>query len=228
MDSAGTLPIESRMIPEAHSENSDSLTTQRLEAFSDGVFSIAITLLVLELAIPESRSAAPPPLADALRGLWPSYMAYLMSFVIVGIYWANHHYIFRFYKHTNHTFNLLNLAFLLSISFLPFPTAVLSRYVGIASDASTAVMFYAFGLLLPAVTFLAMWLYASQGHRLIDRNLTRDFIRHLRRQYAGSSLIYTGALVVAHWNYRIGLGICIVLTMMYLLPSQKPRMMDAE
>ncbi len=167
----------------------DALTTQRLEAFSDGVFAIAITLLVLELTIPESRSASPPPLARALAALWPSYLAYLLSFSIVGVYWANHHYIFSFYKHTDHAFNLLNIAFLMSISFLPFPTSILSRYVGIASQASTAVMFYAFGLLLPAITFLAIWLYASYKRRLIDRRLPRLFIKHLTRQYAASSIV---------------------------------------
>jgi uncharacterized membrane protein len=212
------------MSSESGRASADHLTTQRLEAFSDGVFSIAITLLVLELSIPESRSATPPPLGSALLHLWPSYIGYVLSFITVGIYWANHHSIFRFYQRTDHAFNLLNLAFLMSISFLPFPTAVLSRYVMVPGQGETAVMFYAFGLVLPAACFLAMWTYASRRHQLIDRRLPQDFIRYLSRQYMASVLIYTTALIVARYAFRVGLGICIGLTLLYLLPSKKPKL----
>ncbi|MDQ2840266.1 MAG: TMEM175 family protein, partial [Acidobacteriota bacterium] len=203
-------------------QDGDHLTTQRVEAFSDGVFSIAITLLVLELAIPESRSPSPPPLEPALIALWPSYLTYVLSFLIIGIYWANHHYIFRFYKRTNHVFNLLNILFLLTISFLPFPTAVLSRYVEIEKYATTAVMFYAFALRLPAFAFFLMWAYASSRYRLIDRRLQPRFVQHLTRQYAASIVIYAGALCAAYFSYRLGLAICIILTFLYLLPSKRP------
>ena len=201
----------------------EGLTTQRLESFSDGVFSIAITLLVLELAIPDSRSPNPPPLQPALLSLWPSYVGYILTFLIVGIYWANHHYIYRLYKQTNHAFNILNILFLMSISFLPFPTAVLSRYVGIPAQATIAVMFYAFGLLLPAVSFRIMWVYASTGYRLIDPRLAPDFITHLTKQYALSVVMYLGALGITPYSYKIGLGICICLTLLYLFPSKTPR-----
>src|SRR5579885_2843908 len=94
--------------------------TDRVEAFSDGVFAIAITLLILDIKVPPHGSS---DLLRILLGLWPAYFAYILSFVMIGIYWAQHHYIFKFIEKTNHVFNLLNLLFLLCIAFLPLPTS---------------------------------------------------------------------------------------------------------
>jgi uncharacterized membrane protein len=89
-------------------------TTQRLEAFSDGVFAIAITLLILEIRVPHvGEGAEQTSLATALFQLWPSYGAYLLSFVMIGIYWVYHHYFMRLFKRTDHNFNLLHIFFLM-------------------------------------------------------------------------------------------------------------------
>ncbi len=197
-------------------------STQRIEAFSDGVFSIAITLLVLELQLPAPHTTNALSLAGELRNLWPAYLGYVMSFIMIGIYWANHHYIFRLYRHTDHIFNLLNLFFLMCISFLPFPAAVLSQRFSHSSEAQTAVFFYAFGLFLPALGFTLMWFYGSANHRLIDKHLSHRFIRHLRVQYLSACIIYGIAMVLASYSYRIALGICVVLTLLFLFPSRSP------
>lgn len=197
-------------------------STQRIEAFSDGVFSIAITLLVLELQLPASHTTNALSLARELEGLWPAYLGYVMSFIMIGIYWANHHYIFRLYRRTDHVFNLLNLFFLMCISFLPFPASVLSQRFDHPSEAKTAVFFYAFGLLLPALGFTLMWFYGSENHRLIDRHLSWRFIRHLRTQYLSACVIYGVAMALAGQSYRIALGICVVLTLLFLFPSRAP------
>ena len=207
---------------------SESPSTQRIEAFSDGVFSIAITLLVLELQLPASAGGGVSlPLSMELARLWPAYVGYVMSFIMIGIYWANHHYIFGMYRATNHVFNLLNICFLMCISFLPFPAAVLSRRFNQSADSQTAVLFYAFGLLLPAVGFTAMWLYASRGHRLVDKRLSKSFIRHLTSQYLSACVIYIAAMVVTRWSAVSGLIICVVLTLLFLLPSRKPEYQPA-
>jgi uncharacterized membrane protein len=201
------------------------LTTARLEAFSDGVFAIAITLLILEIKIPHQAAGENHlSLAAALAAQWTAYLGYIVSFVMIGIYWVNHHYIFRFYTGTNHVFNLLNIFFLMTISFLPFPTAVLSDYLESAGDERTAVILYAFGLLLPSFAFLLMWLYASRNYRLIDRRIEPSFIRFLAFQLAGSVMIYAIAIIVAWQNYKIGLAICLGLTLLYLLPSKEPNL----
>src|SRR5215218_7528273 len=107
--------------------------TTRLEAFSDGVIAIAITLLVLEIRVPEDAESV-PALWNALRDLWPAYLGYLISFATIGIMWANHHTIFRLITRTNHYLILTNLLFLLCLAFLPAPTALLTHTLGHADE----------------------------------------------------------------------------------------------
>jgi uncharacterized membrane protein len=199
------------------------LTTQRIEAFSDGVFAIAITLLILEIKVPHDQEASGhAPLQGALLRLWPSYFAYVLSFLVIGIYWANHHYVFKLYKRTDHVFLLLNVLFLMCISFLPLPTAVLGGYILDEMNQATAVRFYALGLLLPAASWLLMWLYANKGGRLIDPHLDPEFLRGATTRYIVSVGLYVGAVLVALVNWRLSLAICVGLTLLYLLPPKRP------
>ena len=107
--------------PEEHAN------TIRLEAFSDGVFAIAITVLVLEIGVP--HVAARESLPQALRHLWPSYFGYAVSFLTIGVMWINHHAMFKDIDRQDHVLLVLNLLLLMCISFLPFPTAVVAAYV---------------------------------------------------------------------------------------------------
>jgi uncharacterized membrane protein len=142
--------------------------TERIETFSDGVFAIAITLLIIEIGVPhlEGRES----LEHALGDLWPQYGAYILSFVMIGIYWANHHAFFKLFVRTDHVFLMLNVFFLMCIAFLPFPTAVLGEYLDNADERQAAVSLYALGLLLPAFAWLTVWLYAC-WHHLTDERL---------------------------------------------------------
>src|ERR1700719_738466 len=101
--------------------------TSRIEAFSDGVFAIAITLLILEIKVPHRNQG---PLAAGLIDQWPSYVAYLLSFFFVGIIWLNHHRMFTLIKKSDDGLMLLNLLLLLGVSVVPFPTAVLAERLG--------------------------------------------------------------------------------------------------
>lgn len=142
--------------------------TQRIETFSDGVFAIAITLLILEIGVP--RLEGGESLGHALRDLWPQYGAYILSFVMIGIYWANHHALFKLFVRTDHVFLMLNVFFLMCIAFLPFPTAVLGDYLDDSGERRAAVSLYALGLLLPAFGWLSVWLYGC-WHGLTDERL---------------------------------------------------------
>ena len=193
--------------------------TERIEAFSDGVFAIAITLLILEIKVPHIEGSGLPGI---LLNLWPSYFAYVLSFVMIGIYWANHHYVFKLYQKTNHALNLLNLLFLLFIAFLPLPTEILGQYMLDKANQTTAATVYAMGLLLPAASWRLMWLYATRGHRLVDRRLDAGYLRRLTLQYTGSVALYSAAVVVSLIDFRYGLGICVGLTLLYLLPPKSP------
>lgn len=203
------------------------LSTNRIEAFSDGVFAIAITLLVLEIKVPHLEETGKSLGAELLH-LWSSYFGYVFSFIMIGIYWANHHYVFNLYKKTDHYFVLLNVFFLMLISFLPFPTAVLAEYIGGEAHRQTAIIFYAFGLFLPAFGWLLMWLYATQKHRLVDKNLAPKFISRMTKQYVLSLFLYGAAIAVSFWNGLAGLGLCVCFTFLYLLEPQKPTYIDEE
>ncbi|HMG35253.1 MAG TPA: TMEM175 family protein [Blastocatellia bacterium] len=199
------------------------LTTQRVEAFSDGVFAIAITLLILEIRVPQVHTdVTAPGLGWALFRLWPSYFGYVFSFVMIGIYWANHHYIFSLYQESDHYFVLLNVLFLMCISFLPFPTAVLAAYINDAEQRQPAVSLYTFALLLPAMSWTLMWLYASRRHRLMESNLDPTFIARLTRQYCITNLLYSCAFLLSFWFSKLSLIFCVGLSMLYLLPPRRP------
>ena len=199
--------------------------TQRIEAFSDGVFSIAITLLILEVKIPH-LGATGQSLGHALLALWPAYLTYILTFVTVGIYWANHNYIFRLYQKTDHVFNMLNVIFLMCVSFMPLPASTLGEYVLSPIHRQSAVIFYTVGLLLPGLTWLLVWLYASHDYRLIDPRLTPQYVQRMTRQYVFSTFLYLLALLASLWNPIVGLCVAAGLTGLYLLPQKPPEYRD--
>src|SRR5436190_24055036 len=123
--------------------------TTRLEAFSDGIFAIAITLLILEVRAPEAHD--PRGLWRALGAQWPSYAGYALSFLIIGIMWSNHSHIFRLIRRADHMLGMINLLLMMTIAFLPYPTAVLARNVGDAATCGPATVFYSASILLTAV-----------------------------------------------------------------------------
>jgi uncharacterized membrane protein len=194
-----------------------------LEAFSDGVFAIAITLLILEIKVPQiGLQSEPRTLFEGLVKLWPSYFGYVLSFVTIGIYWVRHHFLFMIYEKTDYWFKWLNLLFLMWISFLPFPTEVLARYMqgGSTRDERTAVAFYAIGLTL--ICWTLMWLYASYRHRLIDPRLAPQFLRHVTTHYVVSVALFCITISLSLIEPNLGLAVCVGVTLYYLLPPKPP------
>src|SRR5438876_4788386 len=111
-----------------------AMDTARLETFSDGVFAIAITLLILDVRVP----SGPDSLTHRLLHTWPEYLAYAISFLVIGIMWANHHAIFRLIERTSHSLVVANLFLLLLVAFIPFPTAVVGRSPSIAPRSQSS------------------------------------------------------------------------------------------
>ncbi|MGE5108850.1 MAG: TMEM175 family protein [Sphingobacteriales bacterium] len=198
------------------------VTTQRLEAFSDGVFAIAITLLILEIKLPNADTLKNQSLAHYLLNLWPKYFAYVFSFVIIGIYWANHHYLFKLFNRTDHGFNMLNVLFLLTIAFLPYPTAVFGEFIMEHEQQSPAVTFYAISIFLPAFFWLMIWLYASHKRKLLVPHLADSFIQFLTKQFIVTNILYFGAIIVSFFSPVASVMINVVLTLLYSLPPKKP------
>lgn len=192
--------------------------TERIEAFSDGVFAIAITVVILDVhASLGAHLAAPRSLLGAAIRLWPTYFPSVLSFLAIGIYWTNHHYAFKLFTKTNHTLNLLNLLFLLTIAFLPFPTETLGRFVRVTADQRTAAGFYSFALLLAALAWLVLWLYATKAP-LVGDDIDTRYLHRLTLHYVGSVMVYSLAVTVALVNAEIGLVLCTAFTSLYLVP----------
>jgi uncharacterized membrane protein len=135
--------------------------TGRLEAFSDGVFAIAVTLLVLDIGV---SATAGQDLGAAIRGLWPSYLAYVASFSTIGAAWLGHNAITEYLERADAAFVRLNLLLLLFVSFLPFPTRLVAEFIHQAKAERVAVTFYGIILLLSSVLLQVLWRYAVRAH----------------------------------------------------------------
>jgi uncharacterized membrane protein len=124
--------------------------TSRLEAFSDAVFAIAATLLVIDIKVPPGLSD-PARLLESLARLWPNYLSYLLSFVYLGVYWSHHFHLFSLFRRTDHIFFKINILFLMMISFLPFPTSLLAEYLHAPGETRhIAVLVYTASLFVTA------------------------------------------------------------------------------
>jgi uncharacterized membrane protein len=204
------------------------MKTDRLEMFTDGVFAIAITLLILEVKIPKHADLMEAGgLYAYLLKLWPAYLSYFMSFMVIGIYWSNIHWFFTFvFKKTNHVFNLLCLLFLMAIAFLPFTTAVLGDYILDPEYRSAAVTTYCIGFFLPIPMSLIGALYAFKNKRLIDPRLSKSFLnKQLLKFVAG--MVFLGIAIAFSFHYPwVSMGIVIANILLYLLPPDNPEYDD--
>lgn len=185
--------------------------TSRIEAFSDGMFAIAITLLILEVKVP----TAPGQLAAALVRQWPSYLAFLLSFAYIGIMWMNHHRIFTHIRRSNDTLLVLNLLLLLGVTAVPFPTAVLAAHLG-TTDQRTAALFYNGVFIVIAVFFNLLWRYAV-SHQLLDKSMEASAAL-ISRQYAAGPLMYILCFVLAWIDVRVSLAVSVALAIFFALP----------
>ena len=209
---------------ETHRGNGSARTVghrgpERLEAFSDGVFAIAITLLVLEIRIPPPEVLAhPEALVLALGDLWPSYLGYVVSFVTVGIMWANHHNLIRLVATVSHGLMLANLLLLLGVGFIPFPTALLAATLGTPS-AQIGVLVYAGSFVGLAIAFNVLWYEIRRGRGVLRPNIDARTIAAITRSYRlgppGFLAGFLGALI----NPALGMVVIVALVGLYLLPS---------
>jgi uncharacterized membrane protein len=190
----------------------------RVEAFSDGVLAIVITLLVLDLRAPDQRGA----MLHDLFAQWPAYVAYLASFGYVGVIWVNHHQLFTRIASVDSGLLWRNLALLLTTSVLPFPTAVLSSafQLGDRHDQVSAVVFYSLVAAVMAGTWLVLFHYlATHGH-LLARQTSAAFFAQERRRALFGLVAYLVAALVAQWLPLAGLVIAAVLPVFYGLTSE--------
>jgi uncharacterized membrane protein len=192
---------------------------ERLEAFSDGVFAIAITLLVLEIRVPPLEVLKDPAaLTRALADLWPSYLGYVISFVTIGIMWANHHNLIGLVGKVTHGLILANLLLLLTVGFVPFPTALLAGTLDTPS-AQIGVLVYAATFFGIAIAFNVLWYEIRRGRGVLRATVDQRTIDSVSRSYRLGPPGFAVAFVAAIVNPILGMLVIIGLVALYLLPS---------
>jgi uncharacterized membrane protein len=189
------------------------METTRLETFSDGVFAIAATLLILEI-----HASGHGTLTHQLLHLWPSYAAYGVSFVTIGIMWVNHHEIFRHIERANRTFLVFSVLFLMVIAFIPFPTEILAAHLN-DGDARAAAVFYGLTNVAMAAMFGVLWFYAARGDRLLGPDPDRKAVTGISRSFLPGVPAYALATLSALVSSWIAVALFGALALFYVLES---------
>src|SRR3954468_19861627 len=182
----------------------------RFEGFSDAVFAIALTLLIVEIKVPGSPEGPHgySDLARAMAEQWREHLALVLCYVVLGAYWLQHHYSGRIYARSDHWFSAINLLFLLAIVVVPYPIRAWCFHVGTPFEQTGSVALVA-GLALTACTWMAKWFYGMPGRRLMDERLAPDFLRQMTRRYGMATLIQIVAVPVAMAAPRVGAAIAL-------------------
>ncbi|MEV6952208.1 TMEM175 family protein [Streptomyces sp. NPDC051183] len=192
--------------------------TNRVEAFSDGVFAIVITILVLELKVPEGRG---DELWHGLREQWPHYAAYVVSFLIIGVMWVNHHTIFSHLKRVDRPLLFLNLMVLMVVSVIPYTTNVLAEHLVNDDSANVAAILYSSWTVVYALAFLAFWWYVTQVGHLFHETVDKDGARATRLRFGLGAIAYPLTVVLSFFSAPLTL-VAHFLIALYYAANQIP------
>jgi uncharacterized membrane protein len=199
------------------------MTTNRLEAFSDGVFAIAITLLVLELNVPEGEH-----LWHQLKEEWPSFAAFFVSFWVIGIIWVNHHGVLDHLGRANRGVLYLNLLLLLTVVFIPFPTALLADHLKSGEDENVAAVVYSGAFVAMSVAYGLLWTYITNRKELLGVELTDEQVRRISRRFLIGNPLYVVQLIVAFISPAVVLVINAALAVYYMVAGMKSPMAEVD
>jgi uncharacterized membrane protein len=192
--------------------------TARLEAFSDGVLAIAITLLILDIRLPDGSHNVGRALLDAKS----HYVAFVTAFFTIAVLWVNHHDLFKLIDHADRGLMFLNSMLLLSISFLPFPTSVLAQYMdGNADDRQVALLAYGCTMVVIAFFYNVTWRYV-RSHGLLRPDLSADVIGRITRAYNPAIFLYAAALPLSFFSAWFSIAVWLGLAVFFLFFGYEP------
>jgi uncharacterized membrane protein len=201
---------------EAGRSESHPMSTNRVEAFSDGVFAIAITLLVLDIAVPAPGSER---LGHELLAQWPTYASYVISFLTIGIIWINHHATFSRLRSVDHSILMWNLALLLTVGILPFTTSLMATYLKEGSGENLAAAIYAASFLLMGAVFMGLNRHILRGRpQLLKAPMGDEAVRRTLHFAALGQIPYLLAALLAVVSPYITIAICGATAIYYSLP----------
>jgi uncharacterized membrane protein len=196
----------------------------RFEGFSDAVFAIALTLLIVDIKVPGSPEG-PQGYSDLVKAMaeqWREHLALVLCYVVIGSYWLQHHYSGRIYARSDHWFGAINLLFLLAVVVVPYPIRVWCFHLGSQFEPVGSVTLVA-GLALIACAWMAKWFYGMPGRRVMDERLSPDFIQQMTRRYGIATLLQIAAVPLAVVAPRGGVAVALLCVAFFLLPQPKPR-----
>ena len=194
----------------------------RIEALSDGIFAIVMTLLILELHVPNlPASTANVEVASALLGLWPKFLSYGVAFVSLGVFWIAHHIMYQAVRRADHTLLWLNIAFCMFVSLLPFSVSVLNAF------SHSLIAPFLFGANLAVVGWLLFmqWLYVGSQSHMLATFVTSEYRSAITFRMLAVPIATTLTALVCFWSSGISVAIYLLLLLLYLLPrsaSAKP------
>ncbi len=191
------------------------MSSRRLEAFSDGVFAIAITLLVLDLAVPPREGTPEGGLAAALGHQWPAYFAYLVSFLVIGIIWVNHHSVFVRVRLVDRPVLFANLLLLLTVSVIPFPTRLLAEYLTAGADAHVAAAVYSATMLAMGLSYSVLWLAITRDARLLHEHIDPVASRSALRRFGLGNIFYLATIGLSFISAVATLAVHAALAIYY-------------
>jgi uncharacterized membrane protein len=187
----------------------------RIEALIDGVFAIAITLMAFQIPIPTLDRGE--TLWRQILDLWPAFLTYTITFILIGAYWINHHRMMNLMVRVNHTFFVLQLPFLMLISLSPWANAILTRYSRVDSNDVSALVTYGMVMALLAIAFTAIWVYATRQGALIHEECDEQALRRVVRSYYAGPIVYLFATGLAFWNTTASLVLFTLIPISYLM-----------
>jgi uncharacterized membrane protein len=201
--------------------------TGRIEAFSDGVYAIAITLLVLDIKVPRADQLGSDGLLSALIDQWPNYLAFIASFLFILVMWINHHRLFTVIQRTDNNLLLFNGLLLLGVTLVPFPTALVAEYLE-HEERLIAILVYNGWFFVIAIFFNLLWRYASYKNRLFNEKTDPALVRHISRQYSVGPAAYLLVLLIAFVSPWLSLALNVALAVFFALPNKAIRELTDE
>ena len=194
------------------------MNPRRTEALSDGTFAVAMTLLIFDVRLGTGHAQVHGASHDLWFGEWPHYVGYLVSFVVVGMLWLNHHSVFRLVRRIDHTAMVLNLLLLLLVVFIPFPTQVLAAYLVDSSSVGDVVaVFYGLALAAATLALALLWHHFERCPQLLKPGVDPQQIHILTRRLYLSPVLYLGMAAIAASNHWVGLILYLTVACVYIL-----------
>lgn len=216
-DDSGTIPIPRRLPPMSVEATIFEIGKNRIEALSDGIFAIVMTLLILEIHVPDLPRTAPNvAVVPALLALWPKFASYIVAFASLGVFWVGHHTMYHVIRRADRTLLWLNIVFFMFVSLLPFSTSVLNAF----PEAFVAPLIFGTNLAAIGWILFLQWTYVNLQSDMLAPFVTAEYRYTVQSRMLWVPVAITLTVLVCFWSVEISLTIYLLLLPFYMLPGK--------